>query len=122
MAARAGDGEVTVTWTPLPRWEWVDVARAVDGSKAAPRTIYNGDASSVVDRGSENGVDYRYAVVAHDEAGHAAEVEVQAMPLGAMRTPPPGSSVSAPPRLGWRATPGAVLYNVQLFRGRRRRS
>ena len=92
VAARAGDGQVTVTWSPLPGSDWVDVARAVDGTKAAPRTIYHGDASSVVDRQAENGVRYRYAVIAHDPAGHVVEVAVPAMPLGAMRTPPPGAT------------------------------
>ena len=97
-----------------------EVARAVDGSKGAPRTIYHGDASSVVDRKAENGVRYRYAVIAHDPAGHVVEIAVPAMPLGAMRTPPPGASIHAAPTLSWRATPGAVLYNVQLFRGSRK--
>ena len=120
VAARAGDSQVTVTWSPLPGSDWVDVARAVDGSKAAPRTIYHGDASSIVDRQAENGVRYRYAVIAHDQAGHVVEVAVPAMPLGAMRTPPPGASIQAAPTLSWRATPGAVLYNVQLFRGSRK--
>ena len=120
VAARAGDGQVTVTWSPLPGSDWVDVARAVDGTKAAPRTIYHGDASSVVDRQAENGVRYRYAVIAHDPAGHVVEVAVPAMPLGAMRTPPPGATIDAAPTLSWKATPGAVLYNVQLFRGSRK--
>ncbi len=115
VAARAGDAEVTVQWTPLPQWEWVDVARAVPDSKAT-RAVYHGAGAQIVDRGLRNGVDYRYTVVAHDEAGHATVVDVKAMPLGAMRSPPPGGTVSAPPRLGWRATPGALLYNVQLFR------
>ena len=116
VTARAGDGQVTVAWTPLPG-DWVDVARAVDGSKAAARTIYHGDASSVVDQNAENGVRYRYAVIAHDAAGHVVEVAVAAMPLGAMRTPPPGARIDAAPTLSWRGTAGAVLYNVQLFRG-----
>lgn len=115
VAARAGDKSVTVRWTQLPSWEWVDVARSVAGEKAT-RAVYHGSAAELVDRGVRNGVDYRYAVVAHDEAGHETAVDVQAMPLGALRSPPPGSTVTAPPRLGWRATPGSLLYNVQLFR------
>jgi hypothetical protein len=120
VTARAGDGRVTVAWSPLPGTDWVDVSRAVDGSKAAPRVIYHGDAASVVDRQAENGMHYRYAVIAHDQAGHAAEAAVAAMPLGAMRTPPPGARIAAAPTLSWRAAPGAVLYNVQLFRGSRK--
>jgi hypothetical protein len=117
VSARAGDGQVTVAWAPLAGSDWVDVARAVDGRKATPRTIYHGGASSVVDRQAQNGVRYRYAVIAHDEAGHVVEVAVAAMPLGAMRTPPPGARIDAAPTLSWRATRGAALYNVQLFRG-----
>ena len=116
VAAQAGDGEVTVRWAPLPKWEWIEIARSVPGGKSA-RTVYHGSGARIVDRGVRNGVDYRYAVVAHDEAGHETAVNVDAMPLGALRAPPPGSSVTAPPRLAWRATPGAVLYNVQLYRG-----
>jgi hypothetical protein len=117
VSARAGDGQVTVTWSPLPGSEWVDVARAVAGGKTAGRTIYHGDGGSVVDRAADNGVHYRYAVIAHDEAGHVTEAQVTAMPLGAMRTPPPGARVTTVPTLSWRAAPHAVLYNVQLFRG-----
>jgi hypothetical protein len=115
VAAKAGNGEVTVRWTQLPTWEWVDVVRSVAGEKAT-RAVYHGSAAQIVDRGLRNGTDYRYAVVAHDEAGHETAIDVQAMPLGAMRSPPPGSTVTAPPRLGWRGTHGALLYNVQLFR------
>ncbi len=116
VSARAGNGEVTVQWTQLPQWEWVEIVRSVPGEKTT-RSVYHGSGAEIVDRGLRNGVDYRYTVVAHDEAGHATADDVQAMPLGALRAPPPGSSVTAPPRLGWRATSGAVLYNVQLFRG-----
>ena len=91
VAARAGNGEVTVQWTQLPHWEWVDVVRSVTGEKTT-RAVYHGSAAQIVDRGLRNGVDYRYTVVAHDEAGHATAVDVQAMPLGAMRSPPPGST------------------------------
>jgi hypothetical protein len=120
VTARAGDGQVTVAWSPLPGSDWVDVSREVQGSKAEPRAVYHGDAASMVDRTARNGVHYRYAVVAHDPAGHEVEAAVAAMPLGAMRTPPPGASVDAAPTLTWRAVPGAVLYNVQLFRGSRK--
>ncbi len=117
VAARAGDGEVTVQWTALPQWEWVEVTRTASG---APRVVYRGTAARVVDRSVRNGVEYRYAVVGRDEAGHATSVVVEAMPLGPLRTPVPGATVSAPPRLTWRAAAGAVLYNVQLFRGGRK--
>ena len=117
VAARAGNGEITVQWTPLPQWEWVEVARAVTDSKST-RAVYHGSGARIVDRGVRNGVDYRYTVVAHDEAGHATAVDVKAMPLGALRSPPPRSTVSAPPRLGWRATPGgAPLQRPALPRG-----
>ena len=120
VTAHAGNGQVTVAWAPLAGSDWVDVARAVNGSKAAPRTIYHGGASSVVDRQARNGVRYRYAVIAHDEAGHVVEAAVAAMPLGAMRTPPPGARIGAAPTLSWRGQKDAALYNVQLFRGSRK--
>jgi hypothetical protein len=119
VSARAGDSQVTVAWSPLPSSDWVDVSRVVDG-KTAARTVYHGDAASTVDKTAENGVRYRYAVIAQDPAGHVVEVAVRAMPLGAMRTPPPGARIHAVPTLSWRATTGAALYNVQLFRGARK--
>jgi hypothetical protein len=117
VAARAGDAEVTVAWSPLPASDWVDVYRSVATAKAAPKGIYHGDGGSLVDKHLENGVQYRYEIVAHDQAGHETVHTLTARPLGAMRTPPPGARIARAPTLSWRAQPGAVLYNVQLFRG-----
>jgi hypothetical protein len=117
VAARPGDGEVTVEWTAPPRWEWVEVVRSAPGGS---RVVYRGTGARLVDRGVRNGVEYRYAVVGRDEAGHSASVVVAATPVGPLRTPLPGAKVTAPPRLTWKPAAGAVLYNVQLFRGGRK--
>jgi hypothetical protein len=117
VAVHTGNGEVTVEWTPLPQWEWVEVVRSIAGRPTAVRTVYHGSGSRFVDHGVRNGIDYRYGVIGRDEAGHATEANVRATPVGPLRTPAPGATVTAPPRLTWTAAQGAALYNVQLFRG-----
>ena len=65
-----------------PQWEWVEVERSVIGARAARKPSTADPARRIVDRGVRNGIEYRYAVVGHDEAGHAKQSIVKAMPLG----------------------------------------
>jgi hypothetical protein len=117
VVVRSGDREVTVQWIQLPQWEWVEVVRSIAGRRSVARTVYRGSGSRYVDRHVRNGVDYRYAVSGHDAAGHATWASGEATPIGPLRTPLPGATVTSPPRLTWKGVRGAVLYNVQLFRG-----
>ena len=120
VVVKPGDREVIVQWAPLPPWEWVEVLRSIAGRTSLSRTVYRGSGSRFVDRKVENGVEYRYAVIGRDQAGHATQAAREAIPVGPLRTPLPRATVKSPPRLSWKAVPGAALYNVQLFRGSRK--
>ena len=116
--ARAGDGRVTITWTPPadPDFERVVVVRVSPGKSAPSRTVYEGADTALVDRGLTNGVRYRYRITTRDRAGNSsAGVEVAATPRSPLIAPRNGASVSAPPVLRWRPPPRATYYNVQLW-------
>ena len=119
VSVHAGDREVIVVWTPLPKWEWVEVIRAIVGRRHT-RIVYRGSGSKYVDRHVRNGIEYRYAVIGRDQAGHATEAREKAIPVGPLRTPLPGATVVSRPRLSWVRVRGAAFYNVQLFRGSRK--
>jgi hypothetical protein len=120
VVVHSGDGEVTVEWTALPPWEWVELVRSIVGRPARPRTVFRGSGSRYVDRRVRNGIEYRYGIIGRDGAGHATQANVEAIPVGPLRTPLPGATITSPPRLTWKAVRGAALYNVQLFRGSRK--
>jgi len=80
--------------------------------------VYDGRATTFVDRGLVDGEEYRYVVVTYDAAGlrsiGVAVVAVPAQPV--LSTPKHGAAVSRPPLLTWRTVPGATYYNAQLLR------
>jgi hypothetical protein len=117
-SARAGDGRVTVRWTPPadPDFERVVVVRVSPRKGVRSRTVYEGAGTAVVDRGLTNGVRYRYRITTRDRTGNSSVgVEVAATPQAPLIAPRNGASVSAPPVLLWRPTPRATYYNVQLW-------
>jgi hypothetical protein len=80
--------------------------------------VYDGPATSFIDRGLVNGQEYRYVVVSYDAAGlrsvGVAVVAVPARPI--LVSPAHGAAVARPPLLTWRRVPAATYYNLQLLR------
>ena len=109
VRVKAGNGSATVTWTASSDTALVEVKRG-------EAVVYTGGGTSFTDRGLKNGVVYRYAVSAYDEATNAATSSVAARPSGPLVSPAAGAVVSKPPRLAWAAVPKATYYNVQLSR------
>jgi hypothetical protein len=120
LAAVAGDGVVTLTWTPpkTPDFTEVEITRSTSDSTGAD-VVYHGNAAKFVDRAVQNGVDYRYVVVTIDKNGNRSTgVAVTAQPKRLMlRSPRDGAVVTKPPKLVWLPVDAASYYNVQLFRG-----
>jgi hypothetical protein len=106
---KAGNGSATISWTASSDTALVEVRRG-------DAVVYAGGGQSFTDRGLKNGVLYRYAVSALDEATNAATSSVAGRPSGPLASPLPGAVVSSPPRLAWAPVPRATYYNVQLWR------
>ena len=119
LVATAASRTVTLRWTPpASDFDHAVVLRAVSDAPSAPAQVYSGRSSSFVDRGVQNGLAYRYSVVAYDGAGNrSAGVAVVATPrLAMLLAPAEGARVAKPPALVWRSVRGARYYNLQLFR------
>jgi hypothetical protein len=121
LTATAGDRLVRLGWTPPAKdFDHAVVLRALSDTASATTQVYSGKASSLVDRGLENGVEYRYTVIAYDAAGNrsAGAVAVATPHAAMLLAPKDGAKLSRkrPPMLRWRVYPGARYYNVQLFR------
>ena len=107
--AKAGNGMTQLSWTASPDTALVELRRS-------GVLVYSGSATSFTDKRLRNGVEYRYTLAGYDEARNAATSVVVATPTAPLRSPPAGATVSAPPRLAWRAVEKATYYNVQLWR------
>ena len=123
LSGKPGGGTVTLTWTkPLARdFDHVSITRSTR-NLARQKVVYKGSGSSFVDRGLQNGVDYRYVVVSYDHAGNrAAGVAIVLVPKASVLVAPTdGARVSAAPMLRWLPVAEASYYNVQLYRVGRR--
>lgn len=84
----------------------------------AARQVYDGRATSFVDRGLVNGEEYRYVVVSYDADGlRSVGVALVAVPRRPVLVSPRyGAGVRRPPLLTWRRVPRAAYYNLQLFK------
>jgi len=123
LSGKPGGGTVTLTWArPLARdFDHVVITRSTR-TLTRLKVVYKGSASSFVDRGLQNGVDYRYVVVSYDHAGNrAAGVAIVLVPnVPVLVAPTDGARVSAAPMLRWLPVAEASYYNVQLYRVGRR--
>jgi hypothetical protein len=118
VKVEVGSHMATISWKQLPAWEPVVIRRSSNRGKES--VVYQGTASSFVDRSVLNGVKYVYVVVAADAARHTDSEKVEALPKGPLRAPAEKESVRRPPLLRWVPVRKAAFYNVQLFRNGRK--
>jgi hypothetical protein len=142
LDARAGDGNVALSWRPSADAESVEVARTPGVGGYGTTVVFRGPGVKFVDGRVNNGVRYAYEVRVRDAAGNAASDSVSAVPTGAsagggvggggagpgsptggrrgrrLLAPSNGAVVrpGQPPLLRWTPVRGADYYNVQLFR------
>jgi hypothetical protein len=109
VTAKAGNGSVVLRWAASPDTALVEIRRG-------GVVVYRGTGRSFTDTRLENGVRYRYTLTGYDEARNAASSEVGATPTAPLLAPKAGATVSAPPRLVWKAAEKATYYNVQVWR------
>ena len=116
LRVRPIDGAAWLEWRAVPTAARYVVTRS--DRAGATRSVYDGRATSYIDRGLVNGEEYRYVVISYDAAGlrsiGVAVVAVPAVPV--LVAPAHGASVSRPPLLTWRRVSAASYYNLQLFR------
>jgi hypothetical protein len=117
---------VTLKWTnPTdPDFAGVEIDRTtvttLQSSGAAGTVVYRGNATTYVDKGVTNGVQYRYTVRSFDKTGNEASgVPAPATPIRALlRTPPDGARLATiPKKFMWTADGKASYYNFQLYAG-----
>jgi hypothetical protein len=116
LRVRPLDRGVSLEWRAAPTATRYVVTRS--DRTGASRPVYDGRATSFVDRGLVNGQEYRYVVVSYDAAGlRSVGVAIVAVPVRPILVSPAhGAGVSRPPLLTWRRVSGASYYNAQLFR------
>ena len=116
LRARPLAGAVQLEWRAAANASRYVVMRS--DRAGASNVVYDGRATTFVDRGLFDGEEYRYVVVTYDAAGlrsvGVAVVAVPAQPV--LSTPRHGAAVSRPPLLTWRSVQGATYYNAQLLR------
>jgi hypothetical protein len=122
LTAKAGSRQVTLSWTrpAAADFDHVTITRSLsDGSGST--VVYTGNATSYVDKGLQNGIEYRYTVVSFDKGGNrsagAVVVALPKQPL--LLTPRDGARVKRAKtktlRLSWARMQSADYYNVQLY-------
>jgi hypothetical protein len=114
------DGAVRIQWDAGGRK--VIVTRSTSSTRSLSAVgdetvVYTGNASSYVDRGLRNGVEYRYVVAAVDAAGNqSAGVAAVVVPRrNLLRSPKDGVRLRKAPKLIWVRDPEAQYYNAQLL-------
>jgi HYR domain len=124
LVATPGDATIALTWTkPTAKdFDHVIITRARTAPGALANTVYTGSASPFADRGVQNGIEYRYVVVAVDKAGNRSGgvVAVAVPKASALMSPKSGARIkknAKSAKFRWRAVKGARYYNLQLFRG-----
>jgi hypothetical protein len=122
LKAAAGSRKVTLTWTKpaATDFDHVTVTRALAGGGD---TIlrYTGKAVTFADSPLQNGVEYRYTVVAYDTDGNrSAGAVVTAVPKQSLLlSPRDGARVKATKKglkVSWARMQSADYYNLQLYR------
>jgi hypothetical protein len=114
------DGAARIQWKAGGRQVMVTRSSSSTRSLSAVGdevVVYTGTASSYVDRGLQNGVEYRYVVRAVDPAGnHSAGVAAVIVPRrNLLKSPKDGARLRKAPKLTWALDSEAAYYNAQLL-------
>jgi len=121
LKVTAGDHRVALAWSP-PRdtdFDHVEITRSPSSTPAKEKVAYRGRATTFLDRGLANGVEFRYVLVAYDHAGNrSAGIAGVAMPRTILLVAPAeGSVLRSSPTFRWAPARHSTYYNLQLYRG-----
>jgi autotransporter-associated beta strand protein len=116
VAAVAGNGQVSLTWTLSTNATTYNVKRSTTAG-GPYTTVANPTGASAVDSGLTNGTTYYYVVTAVDLAGESVNSsEVSAKPLPPIPAAPTGVAAVAgngQVSLSWTLSTNATTYNVK---------
>ncbi|HEY6742050.1 MAG TPA: hypothetical protein VI110_06795 [Lapillicoccus sp.] len=118
VSAKGGNRVAVLHWDASADVSRVEVARFAPRRTAGVK-VYQGGADGFTDKGLTNGVRYRYALKAYDDAGNLAARSVFASPRAPLFSPKAGAKVTKPPLLAWTPVARATYYNVQVWRNRK---
>jgi len=121
VKASTGNRTVSVAWKPPVDEDYsgVEITRTPGKAGEASSVVFGGPGSRFLDRGLTVGTEYRYVIVALDEAGNrSAGVAVIAVARAtALLSPAEGAVLKKPPKMTWKPSKGATYYNLQLWSG-----
>src|SRR5205814_1962157 len=117
VKAKPGDGQVTLTWSPLSSATSYSVFRGTAAGAESATPVETGiTAATFTDTGRTNGVALFYKVAGVNGSGTgASSSEVTVTPVPIVPAAPTGLAATAGNAqvlLTWTATPGAATYNV----------
>lgn len=116
---KLGNRSAQISWRASSDTQVVEVLRAPGRAGQGETVIYRGSATGHLDTGLAVGRKYEYRVTGVDEAANRSEQTVNIVATGALLSPAPGASITAPPTLVWTPVKRTSYYNVQLIRGRK---
>jgi hypothetical protein len=117
-SSQAGDGTVFLQWAISDLTSaGIKIIRTPGYGRNGARTVYQGTGASYRDTRVRNGVTYRYALSATDQAGNTTTRIFAVSPGPRLLAPTRGGTVTGPPMLLWTPVRRASYYNIQLFRG-----
>lgn len=109
---------VRLRWSASPDAHLL-ITRSPGRGSARSSVIYRGTSQGFSDRTVKGGVEYRYRLVAVDQAGNSVVQTVRAVPPSPLLTPRLGVRLRSPEAIqfAWEAVPRAAYYNLQLWLG-----
>jgi hypothetical protein len=121
LVPKAGKRSADLIWRTTVDAQSVELLRSPGLNGEAESVVFRGSSSatSYLDTGLRAGRTYHYRLSAADEAANQASKTLEFVARGALLYPAPGERVKKPPLLVWAAERGASYYNVVLVRGRR---
>jgi hypothetical protein len=123
VAAGIGKKTANLAWE-VSGATTIVLVRASARAPSRQRVVFQGAATSFIDRGLITGRHYTYIVRAIDQAGNVATRSINVTPGSASRdrllAPRANAQLRRPPLLRWRKVKRASYYNVQVFRNGRK--
>ncbi|WP_246070398.1 lytic polysaccharide monooxygenase [Paenibacillus kobensis] len=121
LTATAGNGQVSLAWSPSSGATSYTVKRATTSGGPYTNVATNVTASSYVNTGLTNGTTYYFVVSATNSAGSSANsTQASATPAGSTTTQPPAAptgltaiGMDGHVMLSWSASTGATSYTVK---------